>query len=99
MSRTYTEECCRVGYEGYVNSCAESFLESLCKLYSKFCPVRTKNISVKRLTKPWLTGDLTNSINYKHRLFREYKSGFVPFIVYNNYKNQLSSLLKVAKSN
>ena len=44
-----TEECCRVGFEGDMNSCAacaEAFLESFCNLYSKFCPVRTNNIFV-----------------------------------------------------
>ena len=35
--------------------------------------------------------------NYKHRLFKQYKSGNINFDVYNSYKNNLGHEIKNAK--
>lgn len=80
-----------------VDDLTQLFVSSLWDIYQECCPLRSKNISVNRLTKPWLTRDILRTVNCKHKLFRRFKCGEVSFNVYNNYKNYVTSLLKSAK--
>ena len=80
-----------------VNDKTDLFCTNLYNLYNSCCPIRQKNISLKHLHKPWITDGLLRSLNRKHDLFRKMKRNIVPFEVYNNYKNQLTSLLRKAK--
>ena len=68
------------------------------KIYDKYCPKKTKTVSYKRSAKPWLTKELIQYINYKHRLFKRYKLGIVPFSVYKEINNSVSRAIKRAKS-
>ena len=70
------------------------FSEELFKIYNRCCPVRRKQMSVKRFLKPWLSNDVMIVIKRKHYLFGEYRRGNVTFEIYNGVNLRLSRLLK-----
>ena len=51
----------------------------------------------RRISKPWIKGDILRSINTKHRLFKQFKDGVIDYEIYKNYRNYVSSRLKYAK--
>lgn len=75
------------------------FCDDIYDLYNKYCPVRMKSISVKRIRRPWLGGDIIKNVNRKHKLFKLYKEGSLSFNIYNSFKNKLSRSIKTAKRN
>ena len=75
----------------------EWFLDNLWRLYNRHCHKKTKTLSRKRLVKPWVTTNLRSMANFKHHLFKRYKTNQVPFHIYNEYKNNLSARFKRAK--
>ena len=94
------------------NACNENFVESdrndvnlkcdwllntLNSLYFQSCPLKCKILSVKNLQKTWINAELRRMANYKHRLFKQYKSGNINFDVYNSYKNNLCHKIIDAK--
>jgi len=82
-----------------VNSAVQLFNDSVYNIYNKCCPIRSKRISYKRFSKPWITDHLKVFINRKHSLYKQYRRGFVTFQVYNNYKNQVTHMLRREKEN
>ena len=80
-----------------VDDKTDIFLDCLWSLYDRCCPIRNKNVSSKRLLKPWITNSLLRSINTKHNLFKQYKRGDICFNIYNNYKNFLSHTIRRSK--
>ena len=82
-----------------VNESCRLFIELFWSCYNKCCPVKFKILSNNRFSKPWLTNELINCINRKHKLFRDYKNNLVTRNTYVSYKNNLYTLLKEAKSN
>ena len=83
--------------DGDVNSITTLFINSLWESYNESCPIKYKTLSQSRLSKPWIAGDILDSINNKHRLFKLYKAGQVDFDVYNNFKNSLAKKINRAK--
>ena len=94
----FVEEFNQISRNLDINSLVEWFSERLMKIYDKYCPKKTKTVSYKRSAKPWLTKELIQLINYKHRLFKRYKLGIVPFSVYKETNNSVSRAIKRAKS-
>ena len=80
-----------------VNLKCDWLLNKLNSLYFQSCPLKCKTISVKNLQKPWINAELKRMANYKHRLFKQYKSRNINFDVYNSYKNNLCHKIKNAK--
>ena len=81
---------------GFDERC-EKFIDAFYTLYDSCCPIKTKNLSIKKMSKPWISSALWNSINRKHQLFKQYRAGNIRFIEYNNFKNTLTNALRVAK--
>lgn len=82
-----------------LNDKTSLFMSLLYELYDKCCPIRTKQISSKRITKPWLSDDLIYCIKRKYTLFKRYKNNEIPFIEYNNYKNYVTRIVRQSKKN
>ena len=81
-----------------VNSKTSWVCRELFHIYNKSCPVKIKNVSMKKLLKPWITHELQQLIEQKHRMFKQYKNNMIPFDDYNRFKNYLTRKLKSAKS-
>ena len=75
---------------------AEVFCEKLYDIYGKSFPIVTNTLSEKKIRSPWITRSLFISID-KKILYKEYKRGNIGRLIYNNYRNLLSSVIKKAK--
>ena len=80
-----------------INEKFNSFVNILNKYYDESFPIKTKKLGAKRIQNPWLTPALLNSINQKHKLYRNFKNKIIPFQVYNTYDKQLKAVLRKAK--
>ena len=80
-----------------VNLKCDWWLYKLNSLYFQSCPLKCKTISVKNLQKTWIYVELKRMANYKHKLFKQYKSGNINFGVYNSYKINLCHKIKNTK--
>ena len=85
-------------YNYPVNACG-SFLHKYTALFNECFPLKHIKASKHCLTKPWISKCLLKSIRKKNRLYRK----FLKFptsqneINYKQYRNKLSSLLRIAK--
>ena len=69
------------------------------KLYNNCCPKKIKIVSYKTYIKPWITDDIKILINQKHAHFKNHKRGIIPYETYNRFKNNVTKLVKKAKTN
>ena len=74
----------------------ENFLISI---VNRFFPFTTKQMSLKRLSMPWLNPILINLINKKHKLFIALKKGYVNYNYFKAYTEILKLVLVNAKRN
>lgn len=79
---------------GDLDSRVNYFNDTISKIYNKCFPLKTKNMSSKRLQKPWITGDLINSIRMKSKYFKLYRQGLISREMNNRYRNDLNYLLR-----
>ena len=80
-----------------VNTNFSIFLETFDRLYNRSFPIKTKNISYKRMCNPWITSGLLASIRRKNNMFKEMKLGNVSQQAYNIYRNRTNALLRLTK--
>ena len=71
----------------------------LLEYYDKHCPIKTKNISKKDQMKPWICGELKILIKRRQKLYVLKRLGKVSAQEYSNYRNFVTSSLRVAKKN
>ena len=69
------------------------------KLYNTHFPVVSKTISAKRLSHPWVTPILVNSIKNMNASLSEFKRGLISWDEYKRIRNQTNTLLKTSKRN
>ena len=67
------------------------------KYYDMCFPIKIKYITLKRLSKPWITTALHKSIKTKHDLYRLVRQNHFDLNTYKRYCNILNGLLKTSK--
>ena len=80
-----------------VNDRTAHFLRTINSIYCKCFPLKVKNISFKRISKPWLTQSILNSIKTKSKYFKLYKLGIIDKVTNNRYKNCVNAVVRQAK--
>jgi len=70
----------------------------LFRLYDRNFPVKRKNLSLKRLSCPWMTDELHGFVREKHRLYRLSLSQPEFVEAYRSYRNSLCTRISRAKS-
>ena len=82
-----------------VNSCYDSFLNTVLNIYNNCCPVRKVKFCNKNHSKPWITNVLVNACKKKNLLYKNFlKHRTVQSEVkYKKYKNKLVKILKTAE--
>lgn len=73
------------------------FNKTINDVFCESCPIKVKQVSSKRLQKPWLTGNIIKSIKLKSHYFKLYKAGLITKEENNQYKNRLNSTIRQAK--
>ena len=75
------------------------FYDIVNECYNKCFPIKTKFITTKRLHNAWLSSGILNSVKHKCKLFKMYKSGIVSHHIFKQYRNQLTQVVRQAKTN
>ena len=83
---------------GNLNEKFENFEKILNSLYCKNFPLKTKYLSSKRLSKPWLTRELLDLIEKKSNYCKLYRMGIISKEVNNSFKNRVCSIVKKRSS-
>ena len=68
-------------------------------LYDKHFPVKTKLISKKSKSKPWVNQTLINRMKIRDRLCKLSSKGRIDRKIYTKFRNDLTNQLKCAKAN
>ena len=74
------------------------FNDTINELFNRCFPIQQKQLSDKRIKKPWITSQLLKYINEGHRLAKLYRRNMLCPIIYKKYRNKLNSLIKQRKS-
>ncbi len=90
--------------ENCVNNAYTLFLNKLTHIYDCCFPVRRLNIksgSNRIPRKPWITSAILTSIRRKNKLYHKFKSSPTNHnkLLYVNYRNKLTNLIRVSKKN
>ena len=80
-----------------INYRTNSFLNKFLELYNVCCPIKVKCLSVKSICKPWISDYCKLLIKRKHSVFRQYKSGYISPLVYNNFRNYVTGQIRNEK--
>ena len=81
------------------NSKFNLFHDELERIYQSCCPIKTKEISMNRLKKPWLSQQLLDDIRVKYELFNRYRNGLIQYDQFLNYKKELQKKINIARKN
>ena len=68
------------------------------KISRKAFPIKTKQLSEKRIKAPWLTKNMIKCIRKKHGLFSLYKAEKISYEIYKNFSKILSKTISLAKA-
>ena len=75
----------------------DNFLTTINGLYCNFFPLRTKFITKKRMSKPWITSNILSLIKQKSDAFQLYRRGLITMRENNLLKNKITSAIRSSK--
>ena len=90
-----------LGNDDYLNihnSCL-NFCTHLDEIYCKNFPLKTKYVSEKRISKPWLNGNLKKLINKKSEYLKKFRLGLISKETNNLVRNEVNCATRAAKNN
>ena len=67
--------------------------------YELSFPIRSRKITNKDKSKPWISGNLLNLVRRKQNLYYLLKQGRLTTESYNRFKNHVTSQIRIAKKN
>ena len=70
----------------------------LLEIAKKYFPIRSQQISYKKLKTPWLTKYMIKCLRIKHKLFEQYKQHQIQYSVFRNYSNLLRKIINQSKA-
>ena len=73
------------------------FIETINLLYRQHFPMKVKFLSEKRISKPWLTPGILQSIKTKSYYFKMFRLGQIDSNFLKKYNNKLTSLIRMSK--
>ena len=91
--------CANWSFSDDINESTSQFLRKLKDIYCSSFPIKIQFVTVKRLSKPWLSKAILNSVKTKSKYFKLYRLGLISQMIYNKYRNVLTSAIKRAKAN
>ena len=67
------------------------------KLYSECFPLKTKFVSEKQCSKPWIKPSIKNLISYKSQYFQHLKLNVIAKVESNIFKNKIETIVNKSK--
>ena len=61
-------------------------------------PIRTRQVTAKRLKAPWLTTNMIKCLRNKHILYNMYRKGQLRYSVYKKFSEALRELINLSKT-
>ncbi len=80
-----------------INDRFKTMTDKLFETYNETHPIKSKNVKNRKFNNKWLTVDIKNSINQKHKLYANYKNNLIPEVIYKSFKASLKRTIKEAK--
>ena len=80
-----------------VNISLNSLENLIFELYYRFCPIKTKTISIKQYSKPWITREILHNVKKRQAYFILFKQNKVDRNFYFNYRNFVTNLIRISK--
>ena len=81
-----------------VETSTDHISSELYQIAKKHFPIRSQQISYKKLNTPWLTKYMIKCLRNKHKLFEQYKHHKIQYSVFRNYSNLLRKLINRSKT-
>ena len=81
-----------------VNVCFDNFSRLLSRMYCECFPLKSKFVSDKQISNPWVNREVRNLIRRKENYFHLYKRGFISKDVNNSFKNRANKEIAKAKN-
>ena len=91
--------CVSWSFSDDINESTSHVIRKLNDIYCSSFPIKIKFVTVKRLSKPWLSKAILNLVKNKSKYFKLYRLGLISQMIYNKYRNVLTSVIKRAKAN
>jgi hypothetical protein len=80
-----------------INYNTGKFINWSIMLVERYFPIKTKNISKKRVYSPWINRNIAKLILKKHKWFDLLKAKIITYDCYKNFANDLRKLIKIAE--
>jgi len=80
-----------------VDEAFNEFDSILMYYYNLFCPVKSKTISYKDFTKPWIDWEVKREIRRRENYYKLFKSGRLSRVEFNFYRNRVTDLIRRRK--
>ena len=77
----------------------EVFEDVVLKCFYRCCPVKSKTLSCRSLSKPWIDDVIKSNVKKRQNLYLLYRNGRVSRNSYTRYSNFVTSLIRKAKRN
>ena len=87
--------CVSWSFSDDINESTPQFIRKLNDIYYSSFPIEIKFVTAKRLSKPWLSKAILNSVKTKSKYFKLYRLGLISQMIYN----VITSVVKRAKAN
>ncbi len=72
------------------------FIKKLKRIYNKYFSFH--EVKIRNKNPPWLMPDISKSVKYKNKLYKQFKSNSALKLVYTTYKNRLCKIIRDAKA-
>ena len=77
---------------------SSNFIKHFNELYNKYFPIRTKTITHKDETKPWIDDILINQMKIRDKLYKLATRKRIDIQIYNKFRNIMTNRIKKAKA-
>jgi len=94
VSRYNFEEMCM---DSTCDEAIENIYNVIFREFNNCCPIKSKTVSHKNLTKPWISEDIRNYIRKKEAYFILLKQNKLPIHFYRRYRNFVTNQIRNAK--
>jgi len=80
-----------------VNEAFNELNSILMDYYNLFCPIKSRTISYKDITKPWIDREVKREIRRRENYYKLFKSGRLSRENFNAYRNRVTDLIRRRK--
>ena len=82
-----------------VNDNFDVFFQTFENLYDTHFPIKTKKVTHKRVSNPWITSGILTSIRNKNKIYKDMKLGLITPETFRLYRNNFNNIIRFAKQN